>query len=201
MNSPLYLGIVLILCVILLVWLKHKALYVICVFAFVQNFLIPWLYTAGYVGRGLAQSMLLFKEFLLLILFAYSVFLLSHRASRPWPRPFVILSFFTGYCVVRAIIGGLFFHDDLYWCTRMIRMAIFPLEMLTVGMAASWLYPKFTEKFLRKMTLFATGLGLAALWLFFYAGPDFWSSTVNIATYNIEVKGDDPFDVVEELGV
>jgi hypothetical protein len=201
MNSPVYVGIVLLLCIALQIWLKHKALYVICVFAFVQNFLIPWLYTIGKIGIGWAQSMLLFKEFLLLMLFVYLAYQFAQRAPRPWPRPLMILVIFTAYCVVRAAVGALFFQDDVYVSARKIRMAVFPLEMFTVGMAARWMYPKFTRDFLRKMTFVVAGLALAALWLFYFAAPDFWSSTVNIATYNIEVKGDDPLDVAEAAGV
>src|SRR5215467_2903959 len=97
-----------LLTLLLVVWLKEKVLYVIFPWAFVQNFVLAWAYTSGWVGKDLCQALLISKEFLLLWLFLYLVPKLIRCGGGKWPAPLGILAVFTAWCVLRQAVAGFF---------------------------------------------------------------------------------------------
>jgi len=187
---------------LLVVWYwKENALYFMFAAAYTQNFVLAWIYTNNIAGKDFCRSMILFKEVLLLALFFYAVVLLFQEYHGQWPRPMLVLVFFTGYCVVRYLFGALFLDDLTAEGIRKIRMMCYPLQVLTVAMTFTWLRPEFAKRFLRHMTVFLAALALIAIALFLFTRVDFWKEHANIASYNMDVKGDDPSSVIEESGV
>jgi len=183
------------------VGLKLRALYLIFLVAFTQNFVLAYLYTNGLAGKELCRSLILFKEFLLLELFVYSGVLLYRYFQGRLPRPIVVLVFFTAYCILRFSFGALFLGDFSADGLRKLRMMCFPLQILTVAMVASWLCPEFSRRLVRQMTYFLGVIGLIGILLFLLPEADFWKQHVNIASYNMDVKGDEPESVIEEQGI
>jgi len=181
--------------------LKERALYLIFIVAFTQNFVLTYLYTNGLAGKDFCRSLMLFKEFLLLELFVYAVVLFYRHFQGEWPRPLLILFLFSVYCVVRFAIGAVFFSDFSADGLRKLRMMCFPVQILTVAMVTSWLHPEFSRRFLRQMTYCLAIVGLIGVLLFLFPEADFWKQHVNIATYNMDVKGDEPDTVIEEQGI
>lgn len=181
--------------------LKERALYLIFLVAFTQNFVLAYLYTNGLAGKDFCRSLMLFKEFLLLELFVYAVVLFYRHFQGDWPRPLFILFLFSVYCVVRFAIGAVFFNDFSADGLRKLRMMCFPVQILTVAMVTSWLHPEFSKRFVRQMTYCLAVVGLVGVLLFLFPEADFWKQHVNIATFNMDVKGDEPDSVIEEQGI
>ena len=181
--------------------LKERALYLIFVVAFTQNFVLAYLYTNGLAGKDLCRSLMLFKEFLLLELFVYSVVLFYRHFQGKWPRPLFILLLFSIYCVLRFAFGAVFFNEFSADGLRKLRMMCFPVQILTVAMVTSWLHPEFGKRFVRQMTYCLTIIGLVGILLFLFPQADFWKQHVDIASYNMDVKGDEPETVIEEQGI
>ncbi|HWH59806.1 MAG TPA: hypothetical protein VN682_19405 [Terriglobales bacterium] len=200
MSYGVYLALVVVLCLALVWWLKLNSLYILFTFAFVQNLVLPFMYTSLGSSRDLLLGLLLFKEILLLLLFFYCTHLWS-ELHRAWPKPLFVLFLFTLYCVSRVSVGLLVLHDDPYESFRKLRMVCFPLEILTVAVTVGAIRPKFATKFLKHQTYLLAFLGLIGILLFLMPSKDFWASRANIATYSIDIKGDDPFYYVEDQGV
>jgi len=201
MDFVLYSTLVFVGSLVATLRLRERALYVVFFVAFTQNFVLAYLYTNGIASKDLCRSLMLFKEFLLLELFVYSVVLLYRHFQGNWPRPLQILLLFSLYCVLRFTIGALFFSDFSAEGLRKLRMLCFPVQILTVAMVTSWLHPEFGRRFLRQMTFVLGVLALAGIWLFLLPGTDFWRQHVDIATYNMDVKGDEPETVIVEEGI
>ena len=162
--------------------------YFVFVAAYVQNFFLAYLYTNRIAGRDFCRSAIFFKEILLLGLFFYALVLLSHEYQWKWPRPMLILIFFTGYCVLRYTFGALFLDDFSVDGIRKLRMMCYPLQILTVAMVFTWLRPEFSKRFVRHMTIFIAALAIIAIGLFLFTRVDFWKKNADIASYNLEVK-------------
>jgi len=194
-------ALVLLASAAIVVWLKERSLYVLFLVTYTQNFVLAYLYTAGWAGRDYCRSMLLLKEFILLGLFGYSVVYLHRRFHGRWPRPLLILLFFAGYCILRFGWGAVFLNDASLDGLRKLRMMIYPVQILTVAMAVRWSSPEFTRRFVRDMTYCLGILAAVAVLMFLFARVDFWKQNADIASYNVDVKGDDPSSVVEEQGV
>jgi len=180
---------------------KERALYFLFLVTYTQSFVIPFLYTNGVIGRDVARSMVLFKEFLLLELFVVSVVILFSRFRRPWPRPLRPLLFFTAYCIFRFVVGVVFLGDNLGQELFKLRMICYPLEILMVVMVFTALKPEFGERFLRDITYVLSILAVVAIALFLWAPADFWLEHANIAAYDLEVKGETDADLLPEKGI
>lgn len=180
--------------------LKERALYVLFFTAFTQNLALAYLYTNGLAGLDICRALILFKEFLLFALFAYSLVLLQRRADH-WPRPLLILFVFTAYCIVRFAFGAAFLGDFSADGLRKLRMMCYPAQILTVGYAFGRVLPRFTKTFVRRMTYSLAVLGLVGILLFLLPGADFWKQHADIASYNMDVKGEDISTVNAEEGI
>src|SRR5215469_17305596 len=101
MAEPIYLSLVFIICFVAVYFLRLKCLYILFIDAFVQNTVLPFMYTSLGASRGLVASLLVSKEVILVILFVWCLYVWESEVRRPWPKPAVILFLFTCYCTVR----------------------------------------------------------------------------------------------------
>ena len=197
----LYSSLVLLAALLVIWYWKENALYFVFVAAYLQNFVLAYLYTNRLAGRDFCRSMVLFKEFLLLGLFIYALLLLFEQYDGKWPRPMLVLVFFTAYCALRYAFGAVFLEDLNVEGLRKLRAICYPLQILTVAMAFAWLRPQFSKRFMRHMTIFLAALAVIAIGLFLFTRFDFWKQNADVAVYNMDVKGDDPGTVLEDQGV
>jgi hypothetical protein len=200
MSSPGYLGLVIILCLLAVFYLRLKCLYVLFIGAFIQNTALPFIYTSFGASRGLVASLLVSKEVLLSVLFLWCIYVWKKEVRQPWPKPVVILFLFTCYCSVRIAIS-LASGDDPTQCFRKLRLVWLPLLFLIVAITAAYTQPEFAKKFLRQMTYLLVALALIGILMWILPPNDFWVSHANIATYGIEIKGDEPFQYEEAEGI
>jgi hypothetical protein len=179
--------VVLLIAAVFLVRLYgFRLLYPLILISFTQNLVVPALYTAGIINVLIAQLLIYSKEILLLVLFLYALRRLSQERVR-YPLSIKIMVAFVGWVLLRGLFG-LAFGDSLHDGTLLMRNLVSPLEFLVVGMAAArefGLAEKF-EKFLVRTIVI---LGLIAVVMLFALPKDFFATYVNIATYNVEVKG------------
>lgn len=200
-SFAVYSALVFVASILVVFRLKERTAYLIFLAAFTQNFVLAYLYTNGLAGKDLCRSLILFKEFLLFELFVYSVVVLYGRLQGRWPRPLLILFGFSGYCIVRFALGALFFGDFTADGLRKLRMVCFPAQILTVALTISWLRPEFAKRLIRQMTCVLALLGVVGIVLFLFPATDFWKQHADIASYNMDVKGEDPSTVIEEQGI
>jgi hypothetical protein len=199
MSSPGYLGLVIILCLLALFYLRLKCLYVLFVYGFFQNTALPFLYTSFGASRSLIASLLIFKEILLLAVFLYCVFLWRRDVQQPWPKPVYILLLFTSYCVLRFGIG-LLLGDDPWVSFWKIRLVCLPLQFLVIAITVARTQPEFARRFLRQMSYLLVFLAFVAILMFLLPPSDFWLSHANIADYGLDVRGDDSSMYAEATG-
>jgi hypothetical protein len=181
--------------------LQERSLYVLFLAAYTQNFVLPFLYTRGYIGADLSRGLVLFKDFLLLELFVWSVFALFKHFDSPWPRPLKPLLLLSAYCAFRLAIGVMFLDDDWSLGFYRLRNIWFPVEILIVVMVLTGLKPEFGKRFLRHMTYILVVLAVVALGIFVFAPRDFWVANANIAEFQVDVKGDTETDLDLEEGL
>jgi len=174
---------------VVVIWLRERVLYVVFPWAYVQNFILAWMYTSGLAGRELCQALLISKEFLLLWLFFYYLPRLGLCFRGSWPLPVRILLFFTVWCVVRYMAAVFFQGDSLFGNLWDLRIVCFPFEILVVGVGVVSAKPDFTRGFIRKMVFIVVGLALVGILLDVLPGAWFWRDHVNFSTYNLYVKG------------
>ena len=168
----------------------ERALYVLYVVAFLQNLIVPFLYTSGVVGTSTSLALIILKELLLLALFLYSLRVLK-ESDFPWPKALRVLLWFTIYCSARGLIAFLGGDRDGE-SLRILRQVCYPMQIFTVGFAIAASRPEFTRRFIRRMMIFLVSLALVGILMFASIGTDFWVNYVNVAAYNIDVKGEDP---------
>lgn len=177
---------------------RLQAIYLLFALAFTQNFFTPLLYTAGITGAETSRALILVKEILLFALFLYSAWILYvYRIRLQGPR--LLLTFFAAWCALRggvALLSG----EDIAQAGRVLRSVCVPLEIFTVGLAAA-LNVGVAERALRWLTRTLAVLAVAALVLFAFTGGEFWQKYANVGSYNVEVKGEDPADQLEDAGI
>jgi len=178
-----------VLTLVLFALLKERVLYLIFIWAYIQNFVLAWMYTSGWAGTNLCQALLVIKEFLLLWLFFYFLPQLKRCCGGRWPLPLRILGLFTLWCTVRylaaVLLQGQGFVENLWY----LRVASFPLQILTVAIGLSLTKPKFANRFIRQMSYVTAGMALLGILIYLIPETTFWRNHVDIADYNLEVKG------------
>lgn len=200
MSSPGYLGLVIVLCLLALFYLRLKCLYLLFVYGFVQNTGLPFLYTSLGASRSLLASLLIFKEILLLAVFVYCIFLWRREVQQPWPRPMYILLLFTSYCVLRVGIG-LLAGDNPWESFWKLRLVCLPLQFLVIAITVARTEPEFARKFLKQMTYLLVFLAFVGILMFLLPPSDFWLSNANIADYGMDIRGEDASHYAESEGV
>jgi hypothetical protein len=200
MSSPGYLSLVILLCLLAVYYFKLNCLYILFVYGFVQNTVLPFLYTTFGASRSLVASLLISKEILLLAVFFYCVFLWRRDVDEPWPRPVYILSIFTCYCVFRVGIA-LLMGDNPWQSFWKLRLVCLPLQFLVIAITVARVQPEFAKRFLRQMTYLLVFLAFVAILMFILPPSDFWVSHANMADYGLDIRGDDPSQYVEAEGI
>lgn len=190
MTVLMYLA-VFVGCTLAVCFLRERSLYVLFFFAYTQNFVVPFLYTHGYVGLEFARALIVVKDIVLLELFVWAAILLIDRFQPPWPRPLKPLLLLVAYCTVRFVVAALL-GDDWRDGLFMLRNIWFPLEILTVVMVLAALRPDFGKRFLRQMVYTLSFLAIVALAILFFAPRNFWVENANIAVVQNDVKGEAP---------
>lgn len=190
MAGLMYLG-VFVACTLIVYLLRERALYVLFSAAYTQNFVVPFLYTHGYIGMQLARALIVVKDIVLLELFVWAAILLVDRFRPPWPRPLRPLLLLVGYCTLR-FLAAVLLGDDWRDGTFLLRNIWFPLEILTVVMVLTALRPEFGKRFLRHMIYTLSALAVVALAILFFAPRNFWVENANIAVVQNDVKGEAP---------
>ena len=190
-----------LLCVVLAALLRSRLLFVIAVVCWVQNILLPWWYTKGWVSESSAHSLLLVKEALLLFLVVYGAWM-ARRVTRfplPWPIRWALL--YGTYISVRLVLGMVVLREPLFDELRLVRSMLFPVETIVAGFLVGVLAPRIAPGYERFVIWGLTACAVVSLLLYFTASHTFWVNDVNIALYNVNVKGDPEWTVLPELGV
>ena len=104
------------------------------------------------------------------------------------------------YSSVRIAIA-LALGDDPVQCFRKLRLICLPLLFLTVAITTAYTQPEFSKKFLRQMTYLLVALALIGILMWILPPSNFWVNHANMATYGIEIKGDEPFQYEEAEGI
>lgn len=201
MSYLAYVAVAALVCLSLIIVLQFRALYVLFAVTFTQNFVLPWLYTKQIFDRPMAQGAILFKEILLLFLFVYALHSILREGLRSWPPCWRILTGFTFYCALRCIVAIWISGDEVVESIRKLRMVGYPLQIFTVGLVTSRFAPRLTENLLRRLCSFMSALATVGILIFVLGDSDFWHRHVNVARYSVEVKGDDPAGVIDDLGI
>jgi hypothetical protein len=186
----LYLIATVLLSLLLFAWLKERVLYLIFPWAYVQNFVLAWMYTSGWAGKDICRALLLIKEFLLLWLFFHFLPQLRKYGHGSLPLPVRILGFFTAWCVVRYAIAVFFQGESLFENLFNLRLACFPLQILIVAVGITRVRPDFALRFIRQMAYFVSFLALVGILLYLPFAPTFWRDHVDFASYTFDVKGE-----------
>lgn len=173
---------------LIVIWLKERALYVIFAWAYFQNFVLAWAYTSGLASKNICLALLIAKEFLLLWLFLHYMPRLSPYLRTEWLVPVRILIFFTAWCVLRYAFAVILQGDSLFGNLRDLRLVCFPIEILTVGLGVTYANPMFAKRFIRHMVSVVAVVAMVGILLDVLPALSFWRSHVNFASYNIEVK-------------
>lgn len=181
-------------------YLRLNCLYVLFVDAFIQNTVLPFLYTSFGASRSLVASLLISKEILLLVFFIYCIFLWRREVRQPWPKPAYILFLFTAYCVLRVGIG-LLLADDPAQSFKKLRQVCLPLQFLIIAITVARTHPEFAKKFLRQMTYLLAFLALLGILMWLLPARDFWLNHANMADYGLDIRGEDPDEVLVSEGV
>jgi hypothetical protein len=189
-----------LLSLLLFAWLKERVLYLIFPWAYVQNFVLAWMYTSGWASRDLCHALLLIKEFLLLGLFFYFLPRLREYGSGKLPLPVSILFFFTAWCVLRYLIAVIFQGEKLFDNLFNLRMACFPLQILTVAVGVARMRPDFAMRFIRQMAYLVSFLALVGIVLYIPLETTFWRDHVDFFSYTVDVKSESVDIDTSDLG-
>lgn len=190
MADVMYLA-VLVACTLTVYLLRERALYVLFSAAYTQNFVVPFLYTHGYIGMDIARALIVVKDIVLFELFVWAAILLIDRFRPPWPRPLKPLLLLVGYCTLRyvvAVLSGDDWRDGVF----LLRNIWFPLEILTVVMVFTALKPQFGKQFLRRMIYTLSILAVVAVAILLFAPRNFWVENADLAVVQNDVKGEVP---------
>lgn len=183
----LFAGIV---SIALFVRLKEKTLYLLFPWAYLQNFVLAWMYTSGLASRELCQALIVLKEFLLLWLFFYFAPKLRIYGGGGWPLPLRILACFTGWCFLRFAASVLIQGQSALGNLWTLRVIAFPLQILTVAVGVAFSKPDFAKRFIREMTYFSVLVAFVGICAYVLPSANFWRDYVNVARYDAEVKGE-----------
>jgi len=178
--------------ILLVVWLKERVLLVLFPWAYVQNVVLASMYTSGIAGRDACRALLVSKEFILLWLFIYFFPRLGRNGRRRWLAPLGILVLFTMWCIGRYMLAVIFQGESLFNSLWNLRIVLFPLEILTVAVGVASTKPEFALRFIRGMVYLASALAVVGILLYLLPGSGFWRAYADIATYQLDVKGQSP---------
>jgi hypothetical protein len=186
---------------VLVAALGSRALFVVAAICWVQNILLPWWYTERWIGDATALSLVLVKDLLLLFLVGYAAW--RARWARPWgvPAPIVWLLAYGAWATLRVGFGVALAGEPLVDNLRVVRGLLFPVEAVLVGFFVALIAPRVPARYVRFTVAGILVCAVVSLGLYVLPSEAFWLNHVNIANYNLDVKGDVAWTVVTDLGI
>jgi hypothetical protein len=187
--------------VILVIWTGVRSLAVIAVASWVQNIIVPWAYTKGWVSATTALALISLKDLVLALLLLIVATHVGKQRVAELPMPIKATLAYGGYALLRSLVGATLLGEDLFANLRLLRGLLFPVQAILAGYLAGLTLPRFAVRYRRVLTATLGSCAVVSLVLFFAASDRFWMENVNIAQFNVDVKGDDPTGVLLDQGV
>jgi len=197
----LFSALVGLLCLVVAAALRSRLVFVIAAICWVQNLLLPWWYTQGWIDEPVARALLLVKDVLLLLLLGYAAWRVRWVWRRPLPAPVVWLAAYGAWAVLRISLGVALAGEPLLENLRLVRSVLFPVGAVLAGFLVALLAPKLAPRYVRFTVAGIAVCAVVSLALYFLPSNDFWLNEINIALYNVNVKGDVEWTVVADLGI
>ena len=197
----LFSSVIAAACVLAAVLLRHRSLGLMAMICWSQNLLIPWWYTEGWIDASEALPLIIVKELILAVTLGYSVWRLSGTNFRQLPPPIRATLIYAIVTLARIILGVVILGEPLGADLRLIRSILFPPEVLLISFVAGLVIQEYRIRFERMLIIGLTLCAAISLIIFFFAGSEFWRAHINIAAYNVEVKGDPSWTVDLDRGV
>jgi hypothetical protein len=197
----LFSGMVAAACIAAAILLRHRSLGLLAIICWVQNLLIPWWYTEGWIDPSAALPLIIVKELILTVTLGYSVWRLSGTKFSELPAPIRAAVVYAVVTMARIIFGVVILGEPLGADVRLIRSILFPPEVLLMSFVAGFVIRDLRLRFERMLIVGLTICAAISLIIFFFAGSEFWRTHINIAAYNVEVKGDPSWTVDLDRGV
>jgi len=190
-----------LLSLVLAALLRSRLLFAIATICWVQNLLLPWWYTQRWIDVPTARALLLLKELLLLFLVLYTAWRARWVWRRTLPAPVVWALVYGTWSLVRIGLGVTVGGEPLVENLRLVRSVLFPIEAVVATFLVGILAPDLGVRYLRFTIVGLTICAAVSLGLYFLPSDTFWLNQVNIALYNVNVKGDPEWTVLSELGI
>jgi hypothetical protein len=180
--------------------LRTRLVYWIAAICWVQNLVLPWWYTQAWIDEPAARALIVLKDLMLLLLFAY----VAWRGRWVWrwqaPAPLVWILAYGAWAVCRVGLG-VALGEPLLEELRLVRSLLFPVEVVVTAFLVAVSAPRIPERFERFVVAGLALCAVVSLVLHFLPPDTFWLNEVNIARYNVSVKGDPEWTVLSNLGV
>jgi len=119
----------------------------------------------------------------------------------PLPSPIRWALLYGIYVGMRLGLGMIVLHEPLFDEVRLARSMLFPVETIVAGFLVGILAPRIAARYEQFVIWGLTTCAVVSLLLYFTASQVFWVNDVNIALYNVNVKGDPEWTVLPELGI
>ena len=180
---------------------SQSTVVVITILCWTQNFLLPLFYTERFIEGETALALILVKEMLLLVLLAHTASSFARTGIRDIPPPIKWAIGYAAAVVLRCLLGVAVLDEPPGSVLRLARGMLLPFEAVIVAYVIGYMSPIFVRLYERVTVTGLTILAVVAIALYFGTTDEFWVNHVNIALYNVEVKGDSEVTVLLDRGV
>jgi len=196
--SDLIVVIVIELILVFLITIINKKILLPIIFAWIplQNFVLPYLYTTHGINKDIILGLIYFKEIAITVLFICLILMKKEvKISKAYKVALIALITIGIYSIFTVLNKGI----DVE-IAKNIRLLITPFELFITGYLIN-----FDEKDIKKsislIIIMAVFSSLFGIYEVFFLQDEFWVNHVNIARYNVEVKGDSALAVYMERGI
>jgi len=196
--SDLFVVIVIELALIFLIVLINKKLLLPMIFAWipVQNFVLPYLYTTHEVNKDIILGLIYFKEIAITVLFICLILMKKEvKISNAYKVAIISLITIGIYSIFTVLHKGI--DTEI---AKNIRLLITPFELFITGYLINFDTTDI-KKNINLIIIMAVITSLFGIYEVFFLKDDFWVNHVNIARYNVEVKGDSALAVYMDRGI
>ncbi len=180
---------------------SQSTVVVITILCWTQNFLLPFFYTERFIEGETALALILVKEMLLLVVLAQTVTSFARTGIREIPPPIRWAIAYAVIVGIRCLLGVSALDEPPGSVLRLARGMLLPFEAVLVAYVIGYTSPSFVRMYERVTVTGLTILAIVAMALYFGTTDEFWVNHVNIALYNVEVKGDSEVTVLFDRGV
>ena len=196
--SDLIVVIVIELAVVFLIVLINKKLLLPIIFAWIplQNFVLPYLYTSYGINEDIILGLIYFKEIAVTVLFVCLILMKKEvRISKAYKTAMIALVTIGIYSIFTVLHKGI--DTEI---AKNIRLLITPFELFITGYLINFDTTDI-KKNINLIIIMAVITSLFGTYEVFFLKDDFWVNHVNIARYNVEVKGDSALAVYMDRGI